>query len=640
MKRILSATLAIFLSLAIMITFTPIMGGEAYAASKLKAPNVTVTDVTDHAVTLSWGKISKAKSYKVYKKVGKKFKAVKTVKGTSATISNLNENKAYQFKVRAAKKANGKKLGKYSKIAKAKTWTSKKYTKSTVRRVGEGSNLFEVDYTFDYQRENILDGDFQAEIVDALNNGESSQTLIGDELGLDISAEILSEDKGSLQHCGCTAFATDNDEGHQIMGRNYDWTLEEPGLITHTNPENGYASVGIASMGFAGMEDADFTADEISDKIFMAPFYTVDGVNEAGLACAVLIIDENGTYQTTTKAPMMTSYAIREMLDTCATVEEAVQMFKSRNWVSSMATAGYQDVYGDAMGEDFHWCVTDATGNQAIIEFLNGKLKVNYDYSVLNLNDAEYNVDGYNDFYYSYLYNDCYKDWWGWGFDPGVVAKDAKTSRGTEDFVCVTNFYVSRDGNGEGCKQYTGEGVTRYEKVFNYLKSNNNPSNDEAMALLEEVSYNKSGHTDSTDPYYVFDEDILDTYYDVYDKCDEAKAKHENSENTGMARIYEYASDPLLPGFLYESDPENCMIFWGAFEDPDTAELFDSTTYDSVLSGVLSVGRDNYATGTGEGAADWGWETCWSCVYDVTDSTFDICPHQDYENVYSFGIDY
>ena len=77
-------------------------------------PTAKITKITNHkngSVTLKWKKVSGAKDYTVYKRIGKgKWKKVKTVKGSSCAVSGLKVGKEAQFYVTANKmKINGKK---------------------------------------------------------------------------------------------------------------------------------------------------------------------------------------------------------------------------------------------------------------------------------------------------------------------------------------------------------------------------------------------------------------------------------------------------------------------------------------------------------------------------------------------------
>lgn len=79
------------------------------------------------AAILKWKKIKNASGYVVYRSAKKhgKYKVVKTIKkGTTVTYTNkkLKSKKIYYYKVRAYRKANGKKVfGKYSAVKKVRT---------------------------------------------------------------------------------------------------------------------------------------------------------------------------------------------------------------------------------------------------------------------------------------------------------------------------------------------------------------------------------------------------------------------------------------------------------------------------------------------------------------------------------------
>ena len=74
---------------------------------------------TSSSVTLTWGKVSGAKSYEVYQLVGKKWKKIATTTKTSVTVKKLKANTTYQFKVRAISKK--KVAGDFSAVLKVTT---------------------------------------------------------------------------------------------------------------------------------------------------------------------------------------------------------------------------------------------------------------------------------------------------------------------------------------------------------------------------------------------------------------------------------------------------------------------------------------------------------------------------------------
>ena len=74
--------------------------------------NVTAKKASNTAVTLTWDKITGAKSYIIYRATtdGGKYSTVGTASGTTYTIDNLTEGQDYYFLVKANKvKIGGKK---------------------------------------------------------------------------------------------------------------------------------------------------------------------------------------------------------------------------------------------------------------------------------------------------------------------------------------------------------------------------------------------------------------------------------------------------------------------------------------------------------------------------------------------------
>lgn len=108
-KKVLAGITAAALVVSAAVMWQENRGG---AAAKLAAPVITSTSSTTDSVTLNWNKVKGAKGYFVYQLDEKlaKFKKVKDLKARTVTITGLESEKEYSFKVAAYKKKNGKKI--------------------------------------------------------------------------------------------------------------------------------------------------------------------------------------------------------------------------------------------------------------------------------------------------------------------------------------------------------------------------------------------------------------------------------------------------------------------------------------------------------------------------------------------------
>ena len=121
------------LTAAIMMTSAAALPASAEETSAVKsvtaglsAPKITKAAKTNNSVTLRWNKVKGATGYKVYKKVGSKYKTVGTLRSGSTVkfkVKGLVCAKKYNFKVRAFKKKNGKTS--WSKFSPAYSATTK-----------------------------------------------------------------------------------------------------------------------------------------------------------------------------------------------------------------------------------------------------------------------------------------------------------------------------------------------------------------------------------------------------------------------------------------------------------------------------------------------------------------------------------
>lgn len=163
---------------------------------------------------------------------------------------------------------------------------------------------------------------------------------------------------------GCTAFVAKNEREELIFGRNFDFSYT-PSLQLITTPKNGYRSISTVNLSYAGYSE-DNLPNGLSMDSFLtlaAPYLPFDGLNEKGLAIALLAVPEVQLSSDENKITLNTTTAIRLVLDKAATLEEAIALLENYNIYFS----------GDV---ECHYLIADASGNSAIIEYWDGEIQV------------------------------------------------------------------------------------------------------------------------------------------------------------------------------------------------------------------------------------------------------------------------
>lgn len=128
MKKILNSIISLILCICMIVP----MSGYVAAASLGKVKNLKVKETTTSTVTLSWSKVSGAKSYRIYQYDSKEdeWVYVKKTSKTSTKVTGLSSAKTYKFRVRVYNNKNNK--GKYSSsvtaVTKPKKVSSMSYT--------------------------------------------------------------------------------------------------------------------------------------------------------------------------------------------------------------------------------------------------------------------------------------------------------------------------------------------------------------------------------------------------------------------------------------------------------------------------------------------------------------------------------
>lgn len=163
---------------------------------------------------------------------------------------------------------------------------------------------------------------------------------------------------------GCTAFVVKDENGNVLFGRNFDFTYA-PSLQLFTAPDNGYASVSTVNLAFAGYSKDNLPEGSFFDRFLTlaAPFLPFDGMNEKGLAIALLAVPEAQAPYSFDKVTLNTTTTIRLVLDKAATIEEAIELLKQYN------------IYFSG-GIECHYLIADASGHSVIVEYVDQELCV------------------------------------------------------------------------------------------------------------------------------------------------------------------------------------------------------------------------------------------------------------------------
>ena len=164
---------------------------------------------------------------------------------------------------------------------------------------------------------------------------------------------------------GCTVFTTRNPDGEVVYGRNYDFGVYSPPLQLTTRPSNGYASISTASMLYLdyGVNNLPSGLNSNSLATLAAPYIPADGVNEKGVAIALLSVAEAKPPYSENKVTLNVTAAIRLVLDKAASVDEAVELLKQYNIFFSF-------------GIYVHYLISDASGRSVLVEYWDNDLKV------------------------------------------------------------------------------------------------------------------------------------------------------------------------------------------------------------------------------------------------------------------------
>lgn len=230
--------------------------------------------------------------------------------------------------------------------------------------------VYMLNCTEDYKLQDILDSDIKDE--------RQMMTWFSEELlyGVPLTA--------SPSLFGCSACAVTTPEGHHLMGRNYDYPETDSSIIW-TDPKDGYASIGMVDLNLFGLGTQPGRIDPTSLKgrvcSLIFPYLTVDGMNEAGVGVCILQLDYDEIHQDNGKPDLLLNVAIRAILDTCGTADEALELLRS------------YDIH-TMIDSSFHLFITDKSGKAYVVEWIDNEMIVTEDPAATNcINAPEFYVE-------------------------------------------------------------------------------------------------------------------------------------------------------------------------------------------------------------------------------------------------------
>ena len=163
----------------------------------------------------------------------------------------------------------------------------------------------------------------------------------------------------------CTRVVYLGEDNVVMTGRSMDWKED-----MHTNL--WILPRGIERDGAAGPDSPRWTSKYGSVIAAGYDIGSADGMNEKGLVANLLYLAESNYGKTDGKHPLSISLWAQYVLDNFATVDEAVKSLGSEPFrIISPALPNGQ-------ASSLHLSISDASGDSAIFEYINGKLKIHH----------------------------------------------------------------------------------------------------------------------------------------------------------------------------------------------------------------------------------------------------------------------
>jgi hypothetical protein len=159
----------------------------------------------------------------------------------------------------------------------------------------------------------------------------------------------------------CSIFSTTT-ENSVIMGRNWDNQNVGSIIISLYQPPRGYASISFSraiDLGFGlNLDLEQIRSIPIGNKLLLAPFYAMDGINEHGLTVAISGVKQTTHKPKSNKQLVFVTFLVRKILDQTKNIKEAV------NLVEKFIPF---DLNKNSLNA--HFLIVDSSGKSVILEY-------------------------------------------------------------------------------------------------------------------------------------------------------------------------------------------------------------------------------------------------------------------------------
>ena len=223
---------------------------------------------------------------------------------------------------------------------------------ATMRSIREYvPGMYMCTVTNDYKLDEMLS--YNIRTTDDLLDAGSRELMGGIPLSVDVP------------HFGCSSFSAVTEDGTHLFGRNYDY-IDTVGMMIYTSPEDGYASIANCDLAWPNMAGPNqiISPSSLPGRFVLrgvAPHMCVDGMNDQGVGVSILMLTNAEVHQDTDKPDIIIPLAVRGILDTCASTDEAMEFLSSYD-MNTM------------VGKNFHIFITDRSGHSVVAEWIDDEL--------------------------------------------------------------------------------------------------------------------------------------------------------------------------------------------------------------------------------------------------------------------------